>query len=680
MNLPLALSDVGLFVGEALAKGLVAVAVAAGIAWGLRRRSAALRHAVWIAAFAVLIVLPLGGAVLPGWSPVELSVPPEPTDSRTTVPAEGPVALDAKRRNSLSRREPLPLGAFETTPQAPSPDSAPPSTAQSGAEPAAPSSSEPASSDAKTLAMKDPAPSASSVEGDGGPSVWAFVSDLSARRLALWAALFWGGGACLLLGRLLAGAIRAYWLVGTGEEKRGAAWQDLLDRLQDDLGLDTSPRLVVSAEVDVPMTVGGWRPVLLLPATAEEWSESRRRFALLHELAHVQRRDHLTHLLTEGARALHWLNPMVWWAARRCRAERERACDSRVLAAGVSGPDYAEALVDFAREFLSSRSTPSASLAMARPSTLKTRVRHVLSDPDDSSVPARRWAALAAVALCGAMLLGAFRLWPGPEASGAAAPGSSDTTDVPRELAQSLLYAETTDLSVGELPEGLPSDFVLPDNVQILGGQALEEPYGSITVIATTPQPPEETMDRYERLLARQGWSKRQKESPISGFRPPREHGRTTYCRTNSVLSISAPPRGREGAYLNVRYRELNQNACNEGRSRNASRERPSPRLPPPEGTSVENYAKRYSGSDTELMIYTAEVSTELTLSELVDHYAGELEQEGWTMIDQNDGARVIRQSWQFEDDSGEQWSGIFFASQVPKSSKQSLIFYISKP
>lgn len=49
--------------GEVLAEGPVVVAVAAGIAWGPRRRSAVLRHAMWVAASAVPIVLPVGGAV-----------------------------------------------------------------------------------------------------------------------------------------------------------------------------------------------------------------------------------------------------------------------------------------------------------------------------------------------------------------------------------------------------------------------------------------------------------------------------------------------------------------------------------------------------------------------------------------------------------------------------------------
>jgi hypothetical protein len=503
------------------------------------------------------------------------------------------------------------------------------------------------------------------------------VPVVSIRRLALWGALFWGGGACLLLGRLLAGALRAHWLAASGDEKQGPVWRALLDRLRDDLGLDAAPRLVASADIDVPMTIAGWPPVLLVPTGADDWSEPQRRFALLHELAHVQRGDHLSHLLTEIGCALHWPNPLAWWAARHCRAEREKACDSRVLATGASGPDYADALVDFARALLSSRHTSPASLAMASPSTLKTRVRRILAGPETSSfLSVPRWGALVAVALSGVVLLSAFRPWSSPTAPGSLALGSPDTTNVPRELAQALLYGQTASLSVGALPEGLPDDFALPDDAQIMGGRVRDGGYWSTTVIATTPRPPETTMDRYGEQLTRQGWRRRQEE-PASGFQPNREgRGHAVFCRDDSALRISAPSREVEGAYLKVDFQKQAGETCSEDRARFSIEEAPIPSLQSPANASIERRDTDYNSSSA---VIRAEVESGLSLSGLADHYADELTKEGWEMISQEDGEQVVRRSWQFEDDSGEQWGGILLASRVPNSSKKSVIFYLSK-
>ena len=122
------------------------------------------------------------------------------------------------------------------------------------------------------------------------------------------------------------------------------------------------------------------------------------RVVLLHELAHIRRRDCLVHCLAQAAFALHWCNPLMWMALARLRAERERACDDLVLVAGTRGSDYAEHLLDIARQFRR-QGIGVAAVAMARPSELEGRLLAIL-DPVRSRRPADRarlgWAIAAA--------------------------------------------------------------------------------------------------------------------------------------------------------------------------------------------------------------------------------------------------------------------------------------------
>jgi beta-lactamase regulating signal transducer with metallopeptidase domain len=113
------------------------------------------------------------------------------------------------------------------------------------------------------------------------------------------------------------------------------------------LGLRRPPRTMLLDRAGSPFVGGLWRPVLVLPRdTLAALDPGQLRQVLLHELAHVRRRDLLWGWLPEVARLVWWFNPVAWWVAARVRLERELACDQLVLAhGGASAADYAETLV-----------------------------------------------------------------------------------------------------------------------------------------------------------------------------------------------------------------------------------------------------------------------------------------------------------------------------------------------
>jgi HEAT repeat protein len=155
-------------------------------------------------------------------------------------------------------------------------------------------------------------------------------------------------------------------------------------------------RVMITEEVETPALFGALKPVVLLPASAASWPAERLEAVLAHESAHAARRDGLIELAAQLAVALHWYNPIVRTAARRLRAERELACDERVLAAGIDRDRYAAALVAVAR---AAGRRPVALLAMARPAELERRVRRLLSGRRPAAGGGRLRLAGAAAAL-----------------------------------------------------------------------------------------------------------------------------------------------------------------------------------------------------------------------------------------------------------------------------------------
>ena len=137
-------------------------------------------------------------------------------------------------------------------------------------------------------------------------------------------------------------------------------------------------RVIVSDEIAMPMTWGASPAALLLPVDAVEWSDERIRAVLLHEIAHILRRDWLTHALARIAAAVHWFNPLAWVALRAMTRERERACDDYVLLQGALATDYAGHLLDIARAGHHGLRHAIAP-AMARRSELEGRLLSILT-------------------------------------------------------------------------------------------------------------------------------------------------------------------------------------------------------------------------------------------------------------------------------------------------------------
>jgi TonB family protein len=119
----------------------------------------------------------------------------------------------------------------------------------------------------------------------------------------------------------------------------------------------------------------------MLPIDAASWDKDRIRAVLAHEFAHIRRHDWAIQIGSELLRIANWFNPLVWLASARLRFESERACDDAVVSMGVSGRDYAEHLLDLARQFGRARHVSFPAVAIVpRPSNLEQRVRAMLNN------------------------------------------------------------------------------------------------------------------------------------------------------------------------------------------------------------------------------------------------------------------------------------------------------------
>src|SRR5690606_12723627 len=157
----------------------------------------------------------------------------------------------------------------------------------------------------------------------------------------------------------------------------------------------------VSAEVRSPVTVGFFRPMILLPAALQaEMTEDELRQVTLHELAHLRRRDDWGNLLQRLLEALLFFNPAVGWIGRRLELEREIACDDQVVAALPGHRAYAQCLARLAA-LRAGRRTPLAPGAAPLTGQLARRIGALLAAdrPADLRLSGAAVAAAAVVLL-----------------------------------------------------------------------------------------------------------------------------------------------------------------------------------------------------------------------------------------------------------------------------------------
>jgi len=200
-------------------------------------------------------------------------------------------------------------------------------------------------------------------------------------------AIVWLVFSFVLLARLAAGYCVLRSLKSTATPA-SPDWQLHFSRLCAALGVGRQPRLLVSSHVSGPASLGFFRPVIVIPhSLLETLSHSELEQIVLHELAHLDRRDDWSNLAQKLLEALLPIQPAVYWLGYQISLAREMACDDWVIAATGTPRSYAAALTRVAELSQWQRPGVLAAGAAGNHSQLFRRVRQMLDRT--SNVPPR---------------------------------------------------------------------------------------------------------------------------------------------------------------------------------------------------------------------------------------------------------------------------------------------------
>ena len=159
----------------------------------------------------------------------------------------------------------------------------------------------------------------------------------------VWGIVFLTRWVQLLSGWVYAQRIRHY-----QHQPAPDVWQQRLKQLLEKLRITRPVSLLESALVKVPVVVGALKPVILVPVgMLAHLSAEQVESILLHELAHIRRRDYLFNFVQHIVDTVFFFNPALRWVSSLIRAERENCCDDIAIRETRSRRRLIEALVSF---------------------------------------------------------------------------------------------------------------------------------------------------------------------------------------------------------------------------------------------------------------------------------------------------------------------------------------------
>jgi beta-lactamase regulating signal transducer with metallopeptidase domain len=183
-----------------------------------------------------------------------------------------------------------------------------------------------------------------------------------------------------------------------GLHKSDMSFRLFVQKVAGQMGIRKKVLVYLSDLVNSPVTIGYFKPIILLPVAAlNHLSTQQVEAILLHELSHIRRSDYLVNFLISIISTFLYFNPFVKQFMKDIEQEREHCCDELVLQYGYEKVGYASALLTL--EKLSAR---QRALALGATGTyyLLSRIEKIVGMEKKKGFKRNQLAAILAALFC----------------------------------------------------------------------------------------------------------------------------------------------------------------------------------------------------------------------------------------------------------------------------------------
>ncbi len=249
----------------------------------------------------------------------------------------------------------------------------------------------------KISVVASPAPVTANINyatpaGNGGNALQGYLQKFedyfnqhASLIVTIWFIIFMARCVKILSGLVYIQRIRHY-KTSAAPEFWAARIKVLANRLQ----IKRHILLLQSAIVKVPVVVGFLKPTILVPiGLLTNLSTEEVESILMHELAHIRRKDYFFNLLQCFVDIVFFFNPAVLWISSLIRNERENCCDDIAINETKNKKQFIQALVSF-HQYNTAAVSKYAMPFAERKNKLVNRVKRIVNNNNHTLNPAEK--------------------------------------------------------------------------------------------------------------------------------------------------------------------------------------------------------------------------------------------------------------------------------------------------
>ena len=201
----------------------------------------------------------------------------------------------------------------------------------------------------------------------------------------------WFMGILFFLLKLMGGLIYSERIKHFGTKPFPSSWKNTISALKTKMNFKRPVKVVESYFARVPMVIGYFKPVILMPLGLLSGIPADQVEAIIaHELAHIRRNDFLINIFQSIVEAIFFYHPAVWWISGLIRKEREHCCDDLAVSVCDESLIYAKALANLQERVVGA--PPYYAVAFSgRKYTLLSRIKRLNQKPAMKNNISEKW-------------------------------------------------------------------------------------------------------------------------------------------------------------------------------------------------------------------------------------------------------------------------------------------------